>query len=1367
MKQKLAPRFLVKTLAPLLLIGASAHLTYAQTVRTWDGGGTPNINMDIAANWSGDAVPNGTTNEVAQWDGTVPGALSLTYTAAGTGAPLGNTTGISINIAGTQTDSLTINEASGTAGIRIQNLTVASGAGALTFGGLVGVDNLNLGASAFTNHTFTNSSSNPVTFESDVVFGAGQAVTHNLTLTGTGNWNVKSSLEKGGMGTINVIKDGSGALNIGNVVGTAQSKSLGTATFTINAGTLENTTGAAVSTATPTIVFNGDFSFSNPSSTNLNDLTFGSTIVVAPATPVVPVFNLGPAAGTSRTITTNGAALLTVPGVVSNGTTANSIIKAGTGALKLDGNNTFSGGFTLNAGNIHLGNNAALGTGAFTISGGVVIPRIAARTLTNAVNISGDATFGATNINNQLTFTGAVNLGGGTRALDIVDTTIANDVTFSGVVSNGGVTKTGAGTLVLSGANTYSGATTVNGGKLSLNSTAATPVTVTDGILDVKGTVGAVTLGAANPVTLGNGGASLTTGNLNFAGAATVNLTSSSTAPGIAAAALTTSGTDGAILLNLTRTTPWVNGLNNLISYSSFPSADISDFTYDFINSVPLGGRQQVDGLVLNGNNIALKITGSSVYWTGLQSNQWTFSVLPSPKNWKLTSDNTPVDFEDLDDVVFNDTPASDQTIQINDGNVVPTTTVFNNTTRSYTFNSTGGFGITSGSVVKGGTGTVTFNTNNFYATGTTINAGRINANTATALGNSALVINGGALGNTSGGAVVLTNNNVQAWNGDFTFAGTSDLDMGTGAVTGGGTGDRTVTVSSNIFAVGELKTAAGQGLIKQGAGTLMLTSLGDGGASSVVNGALNVAAGTLQFNRTGGADAAATGDLTVTSLTGAGTLTNGSNHERWLRVIGTDTTTFAGNLADGGGTGKLGVEKLNSGSLTLGGNNSYSGEVTVRNGTLAITGTNSLGGKVGLTGNTGNIAILHLKNSGALGTSVVSAANRTSSIHLEGGITLPPTVSFVTSGDGSVADTPSVFTNVGGDNTIQGAISLTTGGGATGFLVNSGTLKVSGNITIAAGQNSRGIALQGSSTGNNVFSGVLSDLSITSVANILKSGTGTWTVTGASTYTGPTTISAGKLIISGNHSAATGEVTVAADATLAGSGNLGGNVTIAANGIHSLAVAATPGAQVTRTITGLLTNTAGSVLDLTTTGTPAAGVYTLVTANGGISALPTTVTGFTGGVVSISGNSLILTVGGGGGSAYDSWATAKGLTGVNNGATQDPDFDGISNVLEFVLDGNPLTSDTGKLPVTTQDATNFYFDFNRRNDSVTEATLTFESGTTLGSWPTTVAIPSSATPVAGPPVTITDNGNGTHHVKVTVAKAGNTKLFGRLKAVK
>ena len=145
---------------------------------------------------------------------------------------------------------------------------------------------------------------------------------------------------------------------------------------------------------------------------------------------------------------------------------------------------------------------------------------------------------------------------------------------------------------------------------------------------------------------------------------------------------------------------------------------------------------------------------------------------------------------------------------RIDDSDVFATSTAFNNSTVNYTFASSSTFGIGGGPVTKNGTGSVTFNTNNYYTGGTTLNAGTIRVNTPTALGTGAVVINGGTLDNASGGPIALTNNNTQTWNGDFTFTGSNSLDMGTGAVTGGGSGDRTVTVSANSLTVGELKTA-------------------------------------------------------------------------------------------------------------------------------------------------------------------------------------------------------------------------------------------------------------------------------------------------------------------------------------------------------------------------------------------------------------------------------------------------------------------------------------------------------------------------------------------------------------------------------
>jgi autotransporter-associated beta strand protein len=63
---------------------------------------------------------------------------------------------------------------------------------------------------------------------------------------------------------------------------------------------------------------------------------------------------------------------------------------------------------------------------------------------------------------------GRVDLGGAARTIDVADGSPANDLTISVPVINGGLTKTGAGTLVLSGANTYAGDTVLEQGSLSL-----------------------------------------------------------------------------------------------------------------------------------------------------------------------------------------------------------------------------------------------------------------------------------------------------------------------------------------------------------------------------------------------------------------------------------------------------------------------------------------------------------------------------------------------------------------------------------------------------------------------------------------------------------------------------------------------------------------------------------------------------------------------------------------------------------------------------------------------------------------------------------------------------------------------------------
>ena len=67
--------------------------------------------------------------------------------------------------------------------------------------------------------------------------------------------------------------------------------------------------------------------------------------------------------------------------------------------------------------------------------------------------------------------------------------------------------------------------------------------------------------------------------------------------------------------------------------------------------------------------------------------------------------------------------------------------------------------------------------------------------------------------------------------------------------------------------------------------------------------------------------------------------------------------------------------------------------------------------------------------------------------------------------------------------------------------------------------------------------------------------------------------------------------------------------------------------------------------------------------------------------------------------SPYLAWASnsAQGLTaGVNDGPLQDPDYDGIVNLLEFTLAGAPLVSSSSVLPKPAQDGGNWVFEYDR-----------------------------------------------------------------------
>jgi len=143
----------------------------------------------------------------------------------------------------------------------------------------------------------------------------------------------------------------------------------------------------------------------------------------------------------AKALTTGGLNASTeVSGVISGA--GGSLVKVGAGTLTLSGANTYTGGTALRQGRLNLGHSQALGTGT--------------------LSMDDDTTLGFSV--DGLTIANAIQLTGST---DPVIDTGAFDATLSGAISGGGfITKEGVGTLTLSGANDYTGATHVAQGTL-------------------------------------------------------------------------------------------------------------------------------------------------------------------------------------------------------------------------------------------------------------------------------------------------------------------------------------------------------------------------------------------------------------------------------------------------------------------------------------------------------------------------------------------------------------------------------------------------------------------------------------------------------------------------------------------------------------------------------------------------------------------------------------------------------------------------------------------------------------------------------------------------------------------------------------
>lgn len=130
----------------------------------------------------------------------------------------------------------------------------------------------------------------------------------------------------------------------------------------------------------------------------------------------------------------------------------------------------------------------------------------------------------------------------------------------------------------------------------------------------------------------------------------------------------------------------------------------------------------------------------------------------------------------------------------------------------------------------------------------------------------------------------------------------------------------------------------------------------------------------------------------------------------------------------------------------------------------------------------------------------------------------------------------------------------------------------------------------------------------------------------------------------------------------------------------------------------------------------------------------------------------------------YTAWASSKGLTGSNNGQTQDPDNDGLSNLTEYVLGSEPLTASPSAQPQVSSNATQLVFAYQRSINANADTTQAVEWSTNLSTW-TSVAVGSASSGN----VTVSSASATAQNVSVAIplSNAASGKLFARLRVTK
>jgi len=908
----------------------------------------------------------------------------------------------------------------------------------------LGANTLSLGTSGIDASTLT-SGTTTISGGGGVTLGGAQSWT-----VGTGSTLAVSSIV-GGSGPL--TKAGAGTLTLSG----ANTYSGGT---TLSAGIL--TAGHATALGTGALTMQGGTLRVSTANTIANDIV---------ATSSGGLITVGAGANITLTGTLSGSGNLTLGG---SGTNNNSV------QITFAANNMTSGTITLGSG---LGTPRIKNT-ASTSSAVDWIFQNGSTEVAGTYNfgsIGGSGNFNAFNGNSGSPTTFSV---GGTN----------NSTTYSGILSANGtgqvlsVVKIGTGTWTLSGANTFTGGVSINGGKINVGKA---DVAGTSGPLGKSGTIsfggGTLQYSALNQADYSsrfstaasqaysvdtNGqsvgwGTALTSagGSLAKSGSGTLTLTGTSTYTGA------TSVNGGTLLLSGTGSINGSSGITigggaKLLQTSSVAGTPAITLTQGTVDGTGTLGAVTVANLagnvVQNGNggtatltlggltfngaatlNIAdsgtagtpgISVTGALI--TTPASGQVTINATVAGGAWSPTTYNL-LGYGSFSGALSDFTQGTVSGLTSRQSALLGLDTVNKFITLTIAGDNPRWSGLDNGNWVVGSTGAssnwklLTSGTPTDYIQGDAVFFND------SAEGTTAVNISAADVSPTS----VTFNNSTLSYTlgstGGFGIAGTAALTKtGTGTVTisnantySGGT-----NINGGTLALSGSGTL-GSGTVTLGGGTLDLS----GGSSTV--GAVAITAPATSGN------VIQNGTLTPSSLTASNS---------------TGNAIVAANIA---GTG--GVTMSGTGTLTLSGTNTYTGGTTVGNGTLVLANGGSLS-----TSNTLTLG---------------SASGNTSGVFQLGD----------SNGPANTTVTSIATAGIGTANTVVGGNSA----------VSTLTVDTSGTV-------SYGGLLGGAGTNQNNMA-------------LAKSGTGTLTLSGANTYTGGTTLNAGTLVFGNNAAFGAGTVTL------------------------------------------------------------------------------------------------------------------------------------------------------------------------------------------------------------------------------------------------